>query len=215
MYTSMYSGFAEMSRDNYKQAVLVENELLKLKLERAKLKDMDLAVFDHEKYLPLQKQQDHHSVIVIVFSALAIEGYINYYAIKNLPDSYFEKHIEKIDTLSKWILLPKIIAGSEFPRESKAYSLLQQLIRDRNYLVHNKTSRLQVYDQKNDQLKISSPAVKMFKFSEDLFKKAKNAIDAMDELSIIMEELDQNEHTSFALDAMVGSRKKQMDEFGV
>jgi hypothetical protein len=62
---------------------------------------------------------------------------------------------------------------------------------------------------------MSSKADRMRDFSISLLDKAQNALSAIDELALVMENLDPNEAASFLLGSTVGKNKKQKDNFGV
>ena len=48
--------------------------------------------------------------------------------------------LDKLDTLSKWIIVPKLITGRELPRQQKWFELLKKLIKARNSIIHHKSS---------------------------------------------------------------------------
>ena len=213
-YLTIFTGFADIARDNNNQSILLFQELKDSNIKRKNLSEEDLELFHHEEFLPLRLKFENHCIITIIFSALAVEGYINYYATNNFSDNFIKQHIEKLDLLSKWVLLPQLVTSNKFPRDGEAFQSLKQLIKDRNYLVHNKTARLEIYDQSSDSFTMSSKAKKMLDFGNNLFDKSNNAIRAMDTLSLAMEDIDPNASTSFHLRAPVGQRKLQTDRFG-
>src|ERR1039458_8698380 len=64
-------------------------------------------VADHS----FEKTAQGHATVVVVFCATALECYIYGYASRSLGESYAQRHIEKLDLLSKWILVPKLVTG--------------------------------------------------------------------------------------------------------
>jgi len=80
------------------------------------------------------------ALIVIVFSAMAIEAYIYDYAARHLGDVFVKDHLDKLDTLSKWIVIPELVTGKELSRHQKWYMLLKNLIKTRNSVMHHKSS---------------------------------------------------------------------------
>jgi hypothetical protein len=56
-----------------------------------------------------------------------------------LGDTYFERYVDRLDLLSKWVVVPRLISGHEIDRGGRAYELLKQLIRRRNELMHPKS----------------------------------------------------------------------------
>jgi hypothetical protein len=76
----------------------------------------------------------------IVFSAMCLESFIYGYSVKCLGQSYTKAHIDRIGIESKYIIVPKLIVGKELDRSGQAYQMLKQLIKDRNSIVHFKST---------------------------------------------------------------------------
>jgi len=76
--------------------------------------------------------------IVIIFSALTVESYINYYATTRLSKSYLKNYLDRLDILSKWIVIPRVITGKQLHPGSKPIQDLSWLIKLRNELAHFK-----------------------------------------------------------------------------
>jgi len=83
------------------------------------------------------------SHIIIVFSALCLESLINDYCALRKSTKFLKNVIDKLDTPSKWVIVPKIIANKEISTDSKAYELLKELFSLRNELVHPKTKEIE------------------------------------------------------------------------
>jgi len=79
------------------------------------------------------------SMVAVVFSALALEAFINHYAGEKLSKSYFENHLDKLDLVSKWIVIPRLIHRRQIETGSHGINSLKWLARRRNQLVHYKT----------------------------------------------------------------------------
>jgi hypothetical protein len=77
----------------------------------------------------------------IIFEALAVEAFINYYAANRLGNSYFEEHLDKLTMINKYIVITKLVTGKDFPKDNHIYERLQLLATTRNNLVHNKSVR--------------------------------------------------------------------------
>jgi hypothetical protein len=84
------------------------------------------------------------SLTVIVFSAMALESYIYDYAARHLTDAYVRDHLDKLDTLSKWMIVPVLITGKEIPNRQSWRDPLKKLIKARNSVIHHKSSELPV-----------------------------------------------------------------------
>lgn len=91
------------------------------------------------KALNLVSQMQKHVTISIIFSALCLEAFINYYAINNLKRPYFNKYIESLPIGKKWMIVPKLINGKSFEMGSHEMAELKYLFDERDNLVHFKT----------------------------------------------------------------------------
>ncbi|MBK9781907.1 MAG: hypothetical protein IPP55_17990 [Anaerolineales bacterium] len=210
--THLYGGFIDIAR---KQWLSIQASIEKLPELREKLSQLtgdDANYFEYNEIDPIELEINSSCCIIIVMSALAAEGYIYDYAARNLSDSFVDD-IEKLDIVSKWVFIHQLVTGKRFPKDGKAYQLLKQLVSDRNYLAHSKSAPALVYDEKNNDWSLGSKANRMREFSESLFDKAKNALSAIDELSLVIENLDPNEQASFHLSSPVGKWKAK-DKYG-
>jgi hypothetical protein len=82
--------------------------------------------------------------IVIVFSALTLEAYINHYGINRISGNYFTKYLDRLDLIAKWIIVPKVVTGKQLDPGSKAMQELEWLVALRNRLVHYKSKKITV-----------------------------------------------------------------------
>jgi hypothetical protein len=85
--------------------------------------------------------------ITVVFSAMCLESLINDYCVLNKSATYFKKYIDKLDTTSKWLIVPQIITNKQISTDSQAFQLLGELFSMRNSMVHPKSKE---YDVVND-----------------------------------------------------------------
>lgn len=113
------------------------------------------AFIDHEVYLvkamrnkdpdlrgDLALRQMACRDIVVVFAHLFLEATIYDYGATSLSDSYVKRHVDKLNFLSKWVVIPRLVTGKSFPTDSHAYHLLGKLTKSRNSLAHFKTRRV-------------------------------------------------------------------------
>lgn len=80
------------------------------------------------------------STIITTFSALCLESLINDYGIIKTSSTYFKNYLDKLDTASKWVVIPRIINGTSIPTDGKAFELIKDLYSRRNKLVHPKST---------------------------------------------------------------------------
>jgi len=57
-------------------------------------------------------------------------------------------YLDKLDLLSKWVVIPRIITGTQLDAGSKALQELSWLITLRNKLVHYKSRKIEITDIK-------------------------------------------------------------------
>lgn len=211
--THFYSTFIEIAHKQWASAQANRERIPDLLEKLSELEGDDAVYFQFTNIEPVQSEIDSCSCVVIVLCALAVEGYIYDYAARNLSDN-FADDIDKLDAISKWLVVPQLVTGKKFPKDGKAYQLLKQLVSDRNYLAHPKSAPILSFNEKSKDWEISRKAQRMKEFSMSLFDKAQNAINALDELTLVIENLDPNEYASFYLVTMVGKRKAQTDTYG-
>jgi hypothetical protein len=84
------------------------------------------------------------ALVVVVFSALTLEAYINHYGISRLSRNYFAKYLDKLDMVAKWIVIPKVVTGKQLDPGSTAMQDLDWLVALRNRLVHYKSKRVAI-----------------------------------------------------------------------
>jgi hypothetical protein len=137
----------------------------------------ELWLHEHTK---LQTRADEHATIAIIFSCAACELYINDAAARLLGHTYFKKHIDRLDLLSKWVVAPRLICGHQVDRGGRAYELLKQLVGVRNDLMHPKSVPFSI-----EQFQRTTENASCSRF--DL---ARDAIEALDRLADEAEKFD-------------------------
>jgi len=91
-----------------------------------------------------QAAEERAAVTAVVFSALALEAFINDYAITRLSKSYFSKYLDKLDPAAKCVVIPRLHTGKEFDTDTQAFERLRKLFSLRNRLVHFKSTKKRV-----------------------------------------------------------------------
>ena len=126
------------------------------------------------EYVKAHSSVTKQSKICIVFSAMAIEAFINEYAVNKLSKKFFKSHLDRMSLLTKLILVPRLAKDTELEKDGQLYEDCKWLIDYQNYLVHfhAKTEELSQIDPETftDQ-----------KYFVDL-KHAKRAVRAADQL---------------------------------
>lgn len=118
------------------------SEAKKLEIERLAIQKANSDAHD----LVAEKNDaiEGFTIVVILFCALSAEAYINDYGIENFSKNYFTKYLDKLDLISKWIMLPRIITGRQLDPGSKPMQDLLWLTRLRNKLTHSKSRKIPI-----------------------------------------------------------------------
>jgi hypothetical protein len=135
---SVISVFSEITRENHHRLTTLEAQENAFEKEPGESQ----SEFDEDKtgFYNLQNEIFKSAITVIVFSATMLEAYIYDYASRNLTDSFVQNFLDKLDPVSKWVVIPKLITGKELPRDHRWFGLLKRLFQQRNSLAHYKSS---------------------------------------------------------------------------
>ena len=142
-----YEEFFHVAIDTYKEIVKLEKEHSELwakMSESEKLSDNSI-----DKLAEKNDRIGRLVLIVVVFCATSLETYINHYAISHLSRSYFKKYLDKLDLLSKWIVIPRITTGAQLDAGSRPLQDLSWLITLRNKLLHHKSRMVSIEEIKD------------------------------------------------------------------
>ncbi|MQY62126.1 hypothetical protein GH146_02410 [archaeon] len=113
----------------------------KSKAELQKIKRRGITEAQDESVSVAAKMR-HHSASTVVFAALCLEAFIYDYAAAYFTDTHARKYLQGIDFVSKWVVIPKLVTGKDFPTEGRAFEHLVKLRKARNDLVHYKSRPL-------------------------------------------------------------------------
>lgn len=131
-------------------------------------------------------------VETIVFSAMCFEAAIYDYAAWQLGDSYAKGHLEKLDVVAKWVIVPRLVCQAEIRKDRAPFARFKQLIAARNLLVHHKSEPLKYGESQMEKLEREDK-----KFIEDVH----NAVRAL----ILM---------SFEMDYLLGPMYNPLPSYG-
>jgi hypothetical protein len=157
--------YYELAKEHYDQFCQLEDE--------ASAIDADDPLDVEAALHPIRLKQQRSALITICFSAMCLEAFIYDYAARHISDTYAEKYLDKLDFVSKWVVIPQLVTGKQFPTGSHVFELLRFLVTTRNQLVHFKSSPFTQDRQRKLQAEeqIDSPAVvkKCFSAIRELF----------------------------------------------
>lgn len=93
---------------------------------------------DRAELMRVGFQMLRHASTAVVFFVLAMEAYINYYAVMRLGKKYTEQHIDRLDLVSKWVIVPHLALGRRVLPEGETLTNLRKVVRLRNQIAHPK-----------------------------------------------------------------------------
>lgn len=184
--SSSISTFTEIARENYRKLLTLESQQQEIKMKFIKSGEENTE--KEFESMKLEFETEKCVAIVIVFSALAVEAYIYDYAARNLSDAFVKNHLDKLDPISKWVIIPLLVTGSELPKDHRWFELINELFQQRNKIVHEKSSSPPVeYEHAITYYK------KLQVNSVQTYKAARDAIELLDILPNEMRKIDPDE----------------------
>src|SRR6266550_1951091 len=120
------ASFYEIAQEHYLRYVELEKQAASLNLEDP----LDMQVTRHE----IETAQHKCALITICFSSMCLEAFIYDYAARHISDKYVQTNLDRLNALAKWVVIPRLVTGKDFPTESHAYLLLRLLVKTRNGL---------------------------------------------------------------------------------
>lgn len=112
------------------------------------------------KICKINEDIQNHAIIAVIFSALTLEAFINNYGISLFSLSYFDNYLDKLDFVSKWLILPKLVVNKELNTSHQPFQLLNELYSLRNKLVHSKTYKRKLCDIEDKDWIMEKDAIK-------------------------------------------------------
>lgn len=103
---------------------------------------------DFNKYINAKLQCPF---IIVCFTALFLEAFINDYARRQSSQKYAKNYLDKIDFVSKWLIVPKLFTKTDKSISSQSIDFLRKLNKLRNDIVHYKTTE---FDPQKDDLNV-------------------------------------------------------------
>jgi len=150
--------------------IAIENlELARIQRRQAR---STKSVDEHVSYIMRSRQ---YAMVAIVFSAFTLEAYINNYAARKRSNAFFKEHLDNLDFVGKWVVIPELFTGRRFPKDKQCYQYLEELKKLRNELVHSKSKTIQLEDE-----------VEMKKVGDDVYSMINNAEKAVETIFMVV-----------------------------
>lgn len=179
--------FSQIARENLEKIPALERKLDLLRIASQRDLSDDETLRLYAEIDSVDEELGKSIFITIVFSAVALEAYIYDYAARHLDDSYVRDYIDRLDTVSKWVVIPRLITGQELSKEGKWLQLLKNLVAERNSIIHNKSLEI------SNSSKGIRDLQKLHKKDIGLPIKAREAVELLDILVDEMINLDREE----------------------
>jgi hypothetical protein len=90
----------------------------------------------------LCRKRDRLSDSVMLFAAMAIEAFINFYGVYRLGEQQFNRHVERLPIDRKVQLLLLVCDGLEVDKEEPLMTALKTVVEGRNQLAHPKAKQV-------------------------------------------------------------------------
>ena len=121
-------GFARINSHwwSYFEMALKAKQLFK---DSFKFKKEPTVEENSELYFEIQSKRFEYGAQTIVFAAMTMESLINEYAAIKFGDSFFAQHLDKLDTLSKYLVTTQMVTQRSFPKDEQAYEYLKFLFK--------------------------------------------------------------------------------------
>jgi hypothetical protein len=92
---------------------------------------------DHED-MTARGQQERLAAVAVVFAAMTLEAFINYYALTRLGITVAETLDRRVSSKDKWLLFPELATKKEYGKGAPPHQELVKLFKLRDALVHCK-----------------------------------------------------------------------------
>ena len=186
--TSSIPIFTNIARENFQEFVSLNSNADNIRTNSSSENSEDELLDLEARLMLFEDKIGKTAIITVVFVAMAIEAYIYDYAARHLSDDFVKNYIDKLDLVSKWVIIPRLITGNELPRNHQWFGLLKDLVKQRNSIVHHKSHEIPVAFAEAQKY-----FVKIQHERDNEFKEIKNAMQLLDLLIAEMISLDLEE----------------------
>ena len=136
--------FFDICEDSYRNFQKSKAEFHRIKNKKSGKKWDDL--------LDIGAEMRHHFASTIVFGAMCLEAFIYDYAAHHFGDTFAKNYLDSLNFVSKWVVIPKLVTGKDFPTDGQAFERLKNLAKARNDLVHHKSRKRPSEDAELEKL---------------------------------------------------------------
>lgn len=98
----------------------------------------------HGKLSEKEEELDMLSNCIVLFSCMAIEGFLNYYGVRRLGENFYKRNIERLGITEKLQLILLSCTGYLSKKDDKIIKTIRVIFDLRNSLIHPKSKDLTV-----------------------------------------------------------------------
>lgn len=136
--------FFDICGDSYRNFQKSKAEFHRIKNKKSGKKWYDL--------IDIGAEMRHHFASTIVFGAMCLEAFIYDYAAHHFGDTFAKNYLDSLNFVSKWVVIPKLVTGKDFPIDGQAFEHLVNLAKARNDLIHHKSRKMPSEDAELEKL---------------------------------------------------------------
>lgn len=129
------AGFVQVDYPVLQLAAESHTEYLGLTAEHSQSSERDSYVGD-DFSLGLGRRRRAAAVKAVVFAAGYLDYFIYRFACTYDTIDYFERNLDKLSAVGKWIVIPRLFVGKELNQETESFQFLKRLVQARNRIVH-------------------------------------------------------------------------------
>jgi hypothetical protein len=127
---------------------LAELEVVTEEVKRKWPLPLGETIREPEQYPEIRKlagARDRLSIMTLMFSAMAVEGFLNYYGVLRIGETNYVRHFERLSIAGKLSLLLLVCDGIAIREDDTLLVSLRALTTVRNALVHPKAKEMEGY----------------------------------------------------------------------
>ncbi len=129
----------QIASESKKNFQLVKKELIRLKYKGSDYCEGVELFREEEEIKELEEILLKETIKVLTFLPAYLESYFFELSAITLGQQYTERYIEKLDLISKIVIVPKLAFGKELNRSAHYWGEIKNLVKWRNKTIHNKT----------------------------------------------------------------------------
>jgi len=133
--------YANIAMDNYIK-YMNHSEDIQNRLKECQSKDEACYLETTSEFREKRQAHEETAFSTIIYSAMCFEAAIYDHTADYFGEKYTSEHLDKLDLLSKWVIVPKLTWNKQIRKDHAPFHHLAGLVKARNKLVHHKSLNL-------------------------------------------------------------------------